>query len=404
MGWDKVGVKGGGDSLPIVKIDKPTRLRLIEGPGKYAEPQDRWQHWAEGEAAKHIKGPVGCIGARQGCIFHVEPLKFRTSKQFVMNCIVYETDAKGNVTGSKIAVLSGNQIFEQMKNQCTMVNADPTAIDWLVGKTGTGKQTTYTVSMVPGGPIDGNIPDLSRFESQGDLAAEENPKLVDFDKFDGFRKRTPAEQQQWYEDQMAAAEPSLETEDAAAATPAAPVAARPAAPAFAAPPVPATVAPKPKITMPPKAAPKLAPPAPKPAPKPAAPSLDQLKAAADPWGEKTFGELDAETLTFIANTDGFTDEHKQIASTLLNATSAAPAAAPAVSNGAATLDEAAMRTELGEIIKSSAILKGFPNMKKFFTLAGNGDKKALAALDGDELAQLLDIARQGDDVIAQAIA
>jgi len=390
--WKDVGADApkGGDSLPILKIEagKPVRIRLIDGGGKYSEPAKRFQHWPD---TADIKSPIACIGTRSGCLFHAPPLDWRCSASFCMNVMVYTIDPKTKeVTDRKImAFPAGQQVYGGIKDAAEMVGLDPMAVDWLIARTGTGKNDTkYTVVQAPGDPIDGATLNLEDFPKQAEFADAAVPQLVDYDQFDGYRRRTREEQEAWYNEMLGVAEQQQSLPSSRnAALPASREALPPARPdAIDAEFTETTQStpPKPKIGLgtPPKPA-AAAPPPPKPSPK----------IMMDPWGEKKMGELDEPTLKYIIETPGFSPEHVAAAKELLGGSAAA-------TNGAeSNLD--ALRKELTQLISTLPSIKEYPQARKFMSIGGAASTKALSA---EGLHKLLTLARQGDAAVAAAIA
>lgn len=410
--WSNVGQKSGGSDLPILKIgESPVRLRFIAGPGKFEGPEERWQHWPPDSDSN--RSPVLCIGARSGCIFHQEPLKWvkasegggSLKKSYLANVVVYEMD-KGTCTGRKVYVLGGNQIYDQIAQQCAMLGVEAPDYDWVIGKSGTGKQTKYTATMVPKA-LEPNGIDLSSLEDQNpEWAAAENPKLIDFDKFEGFKKRTPQEQAAWFEGRTQSNDETTEETPAAAATTAT---APPAAPST---PPPGSQSAKPKINLPPLNAPAAAPaaaapppPAPvavAPPPAPAGPSqadIDAAKAKINSWNAGSAENV--EHLNYVLTTDGFDQAFKDAAKLLLSLGETTKAVAPPPAPAAAAtgaVDEASLKQELQGALTSMTVFKSFPNMKKFFNKAG-ADKSALNALTAEDMQTLLKVVRQGEEAV-----
>lgn len=423
--WSQVGQKG-ESNLPILKIgEKPVRLRFIAGHGKYAGPEERWQHWPpEGEKNRT---PIACIGTRGGCIFHQAPIKWvkkaedggaRLAKSYAANVVVYEMD-KAKVVGRKVEVFIGNQVYEIIAQQCAMVGCEPNDYDWIVGKSGSGQQTKYSATMVPAdrtiepNGIDFDAHDgLNALEDQAPENADaQNPKLVDFDKFEGFKSRTPAEQATWYEGRGGNDETTDPAEAASADAPVTPPAA----------PVEATA--KPKINLPKPgeakpaatvAAPPPKPPAPVAAPPPPpvakGPSQEEIASATtiiEGWNAGS--STNVEHLNHVIENDAFDATYKEAATLLL---SLAGTDDPAAAFSATITPEAevaedndleACKEELKTALTSWAVFKkSFPNMKKFFQLAGEG-KNALNALDLDDLHKLLAITRLGEEAVIAAI-
>jgi hypothetical protein len=413
--WSQVGQKS-DSNLPILKIEgTPVRLRFIKGEGKYEGPEERWQHWPpEGDTNR---SPVICIGARSGCIFHQAPIKWvkkgedggaRLAKAYVTNVVVYEMD-KGKCVGRKVLVLSGNQIYTDVAAQCAMLGVEASDYEWLIGKQGTGQTTKYTATMIGVNMIEPNGVDLSTLEDQSpEFADAKNPKLVDFDKFEGFKHRTPKQQEEWFAGRAIKGEEPVEGTPAIENT--APPSAPPATPVTS--PIGTTA--KPKISLPklgavaPSSAvppapvpPAPAPPAPAP-PAAAGPTQEEIEAAqAKIEGWSAGSSSNPEHLNYVLTDERFDESFKEAATLLLSigANQVTPPPAPAATNGD---DLDSLKKELQSALTSLTVFKSFPNMKKFFNLAGEG-KNALNALELADLQKLVPIVRQGEDAVKAAI-
>lgn len=408
--WSQVGQKSGSD-LPILKIgETPVRLRFISGPGKFEGPEERWQHWPPDSDTN--RSPILCIGARSGCIFHQEPIKWvkasegggSLKKTYLTNVKVYEME-KGQCVGAKVYVLGGNQIYDSIAQQASMLGVDPSDYEWVIGKTGTGKQTKYTATMIGVNLIEPSGVDLSTLEDQpAEWAADENPKLIDFDKFEGFKKRTPQEQMAWFDGRDNKGgdeeEASTTTSTETVTPPAAPAPTGKGKITLGA--APAATA-KPAAQAPPPAPAAAPPPAPAP-PAPAGPSqadIDAAKAKIDSWSAGSSENIDH--LKYVLSEAGFDQSFKDAATLLLSlseTTPATPPPAPAATSTGGDLES--LKKELQGALTTMQVFKSFPNMKKFFNLAGEG-KNALNSLDENDFNTLLPIVRQGEDAVKAAI-
>lgn len=404
--WSNVGKSADGSGLPLVKFGKdPVRLRVIKGDEgtKYEGPEERWQHWPpESEAGS--RAPVLCIGQRQGCIFHSEPLmwqgggkgkdkdKGQLKKDYLVNVVVYEMEGK-ECKGRSVQVLKGNKIFQEMFNQAQLIGQEPDEIDFIIKKEGEGLKTTYTVSTIanPKTMIEPQGIDFSTLDPNEDFGDDDNPILIDFDKFEGYKHRTPKQQQEWFEAR------DKEAEEAA------PTDAEPANGKIGI----GGAAPAAKPQTPPPAAPKKAAPPAAPAAKgPSAAEIAAAKKLINSWSDGA--AEDADMLNHVLKTDGFSEEYTDAATMLLGlleapAAPAAPPPAPKAAAPAATGgDMQAKVEELGSYLKTLPCLKNFKNMSAFFGLAGP-NKKALKSLTEEDLDMLLPIAREGDEAVLAAI-
>lgn len=421
MGWNDLD-KSSGQKAPLLNArdcTQPTRIRLISGPGRYSEPEQIWQHWAPEGAGMP---PVMCIGERNGCIFHDQPLAWRLGKTNVMNAIHYTPNGSGGWDAKIVVLQAPATLLTQIRDQSRNVNIDPTTVDWIISKSGQGKEgTKYNAVLAPGLPIHGTASiDLTQWPAQEEGFANPNvPQLVDYDRIEGFQPMSAAEQEAWFDKvaenvqkKKSGAQPGA---PAAPAAPAAgsvpPVAPPPAAPA--APPAPAPApAPQAAPAPPPAAAtaplpsmPPAAPPAPAPA-APAAPAapnpLDAAKALPDPWNQgRTMGALAPHELKFIvdkaASFAGFQSQ-LQAAKMLLEAAPAAAAATPPAAGG----DQAALKTQMEQLMQSMPIFQDFQIARSFFEKVTG--KKSLKSMSAEELQKLVSIALQGDDAVRTASA
>ena len=432
MGWNRVGKgEGAGDALPFLKVERPTLIRFIgttivpelEGT-KYGEgPAQKWQHWAPDDLAEKIGGARGiqCCGVRDGCIFHQEPLKWRAGKQNIANVVVYEDfDVKKRTyTAKKIMVFQGGvMVFQQIRDQAEAVGRldDIDAVYWLISKTGKGKDTSWTATMIVEDdkkPIDKDF-DIMEFDEQPAYADANLPMLIDYDEFPGFEEQTPATQREWLDKLLTSSEATPEGTEAPATqgtTDAAPPGPPAGAPGTAAAPAAGR-----KITLAGKNAPGAATPPPPPAakappppPAPKGPSKAEVEAAVtllESWNEGTSHNV--EHLQYVIDTAGFSDDYKNAATLLLSlegSKAPSPPPPPAASNGhAATGNVEELRARLTKAYKQSETLKNFQNMRKFLDGPGGGVKAIGKIEDPDLLLELIAMVEAGEDAIKEAIA
>lgn len=446
MGWEHVGKGEGSESLPILKIDKNVRFRFV-GPSlvpeiadnkKYADgPLQSWTHWAPDELAEKCGGArsIRCIDVRNGCLFHTEPLKWRSGKNNNVNVVVYEdVDVKKKTYGSrKIVVFQGGvQVFGTIREQAASIGVSPDQVDWVLSKTGKGLQTTYTA--VPITDVLDKTFDIMEFDEQPNYADDDVPQLVDFTKFDSFKEMTPDDQRAWYENLMKANEKPPEEGDAPAAAgtePPGPPAGAPGTQA-ATPPANGT-----KISLPGKRPPgrpsnaekaattAAAPPKAPAPPKPAGPSPEQIAyqnacTVADTTGVSM---KDSEFLDFITEQDGPNEEYGVTqemidAAKLVKAgppappAAAAPPKAPAPPKPApaaapepeAGTDVTELTSKLLQLTKSSPVLKDFKKMRKFLDKCANGAKAVGKIEDPELLLELIALCEAGDEAIEEQLA
>jgi hypothetical protein len=385
MGWSNVGkdaVKG--SDLPILKFEagKPVRIRLIAVEGtKYAEPAKRFQHWSNDT---NISGPIACIGPRAGCLFHTPPLDWRVSASFVMNAVYYILE-NGAVKERKIVAMpAGASVYGHIKDHADIIGVNPTEVDWIINRTGTGKNDTkYTVVMAPGGPLDKEI-NLAEYPDQAAYADKNYPQLVDYDGFDGYRMRSLAEQEAWLEEKLG-------TGDGTVKLGSGPVQAALSGSTQEALPAPSPVVDAEYKEQTPVAKIGGTPP---PPPDFTKPQVVNYMTMPDPWGKKNMGELDAKTLEYILETDGFTVEYKNAAAQLLHKQTQAPSPSPLQT------DDESFRAMLAEKLKSLKCLKSFTEARKFLSIGGASSVKNMP-LEGVQ--KLLGLANQGEEAVVAAI-
>lgn len=161
-----------------------------------------WQHWASGTLSANVKAPFLCIGAREGCIFHDEPLKFRSSKSYLMNVVVYPD---GQVHDRHVKILSANKIFESIFDQARVARIPLDSLvshDVIVTKRGGGLRTVYDVSVLATTLEPGEVDLETLPDQEPSFACVENPKLVDYRLFESLQAMTPDEQGIWYDRMM----------------------------------------------------------------------------------------------------------------------------------------------------------------------------------------------------------
>jgi hypothetical protein len=452
MGWKDVG-PGGSSSLPLLKVDKPVRIRIIGGKScpdiadskKFADgAQQAWTHWAPDELAESLGGSrsTPCIDVKNGCIFHQEPLKWRSGKSNWVNIVVYEgaDGRKMSYDSRKILVFTGGvKIFQQIFEQSNGMDLDPDEVDWQISKSGKGRDTVWVATMIQK-LMDETI-SLNEFEEQPEFADEEYPMLIDVFQFDAFAKdMTPATQREWYEKLVTPKEGAETAPATASETSAEP----PAAPAGAAT-KPVAAAPKigiktpgAKPGRPPKAkeepaAEATATPvaAAKTKPNPAYAEYIAATEMLDPWGVDM---LHSEYLDFMADMEGpdteygITTEHIAAAKLARGGAPsetisvgpatppkpAAPAAKPTLPKPApaaavAAEPEAAAegiedaRAKLLTLTKSSVLLKSFKPMNKFLKTLAGGVKSVNAIEDLELVNDLIELIESGDENVQSAL-
>lgn len=133
-GW---GDKGGGSGDPnILKLEDSTKIRLIDPAGKVEFKQHVVEHKEDAEQTEFIvcpddgncpmcRKPEGPDGERY----------FSRSRRMITNVWDYGTE------GVKV-LIGGPQIFNKF-DDAAEVGYDPTASDWVIHKSGSGKQTEY---------------------------------------------------------------------------------------------------------------------------------------------------------------------------------------------------------------------------------------------------------------------
>ncbi|GAC1306375.1 MAG: hypothetical protein NVSMB14_12550 [Isosphaeraceae bacterium] len=467
MGWKSAASTESTSNLPLLKVEAGApvgkRVRFLDesscpqlAGSKYADgPVDVWNHWTPDALSEALGGgrTVPCIGPRNGCIFHSEPLNWKATKRNAVNCVEYVNyDPKKKTFEEKriVGYMGGSKIFGQILTHTQSVGGDamPGQFDFLITRKGTGKEDTQWTATMVSAVLEPDGIDLNEYPAQEEYGDDELPMVIDFHKFPGQGEiTTPAAQRKWYEDLMAGKE-AQEGEGAGdepdpAAPPSAPVA---AAPKNGAPIGMGTE--KRKPGRPPKVAPVAGAPAatpaapPKPvaaAPKPLASVPDPYLAASkelDPWGT----ELGAsEHVDFIIAMTAEQLEEYQVTPDMLAAAKAvkkgplpkavapkppvAPAApkpalaavpakvAPKPAPVAATpvveetegeeLTPESMRAQIKAAMASSPVLKTFAGGKKFYA------RFALKALtnteDMDVLTDMLALAQSDEATINEEL-
>lgn len=208
MGWKDIG-KGKKGEIPIEKItDKGTRVRFI-GPNLFPELAgskfeegvfQRWVHWAPEELKDLVKGPVPCIGPSK-CLFHQDPLKWRSQCSNFVNAIIYDgVKAKERTYDSKRIVMLDirTQIGEQIQASASDLGYEIDQVEWILTRSGKGiNDTSYTATIIER-PLEAKI-SLKKFEAQEEYADEDFPQLIDPTQFYANRPQTRALQEEWYE-------------------------------------------------------------------------------------------------------------------------------------------------------------------------------------------------------------
>jgi len=388
-GWGRLGKDAPRDSgLPFVnfKDGEVVRVRLIAGPGKYAEPQQRWQHWAPSDAK--VAGAVSCAGLRQGCIFHEGPLAWRSNGPFYMNAIQYTTDKDTKAVTRTILVMRMNRtIGDAIKDQSfNMLGIDPAEVDWLIKRSGSKKEDTrYEVTraqnVMDPGPID-----LSLFPVQEAYADKNVPQLIDYDLFDGVRPMTALEQRAWFQANVLGEEQE----------------ALPGAPAQTALGAPAPALSSPEKNVTPRPAPQIGL---STSPPPAPPPTEHYAALPDPWQMGTsMGELPTPKLEWIVQQGtnaGFQQKHVDAATSILQDRGVIPRGVPfSTFSGIEALSNDELQAKIRKYVGDSPILSGVGETRKFFTYAGGS---ALRTLPREGLLKLVALIDQGDDAVRAVV-
>lgn len=425
-----------------------TSAPQLEGTKYGKGPLQRFVHWPPDDLKELIGNRATlCLGARKGCIFHQEPLKWNTNKSNYINVVVYEGVNKAGTQYKERKIIMfdcKSTLGDHIKAQCLSLQINPEERDWVLMRSGSGKNdTSYTATMMPS-CIDGETIDLTEFPDQDLCADDEITAVIDPDKYNADSPMTPEAQTAWYEQLVSDQEELNNWGDDATAKPKAGTTQRkpPTAPAGA----PTAAAGKPatangqQITLPgakrgpgrppgsgvkaappaaPKAAGKAAPP---PAPKPAGPSpYDLACKVLDPWGKpmksseglEWLASLEPDFLESAENAEYAVTQEQIDAAKLVLAgpKKAGPPAAPKAA--AQTEPEEAteggdddlpgLQARLLQLTKSVPTLANFKTMRTFLKELGDGATAVSKITDTARLQALIALCEEGDESVAAAL-
>lgn len=208
MGWADIGKSKKGE-IPIEKItEKGIRVRFI-GPNLFPELANskfkdgvfmRWVHWAPDELKDLVKGPVPCLGPSK-CLFHQDPLKWRSQCSNFVNAIIYDgVKAKERTFESRRIVMLDirTKIGEQILASASDLGYEIDQVEWILTRSGKGMQDTSYIATIIERPLEEKIL-LKKFEAQEEFADQAFPQLIDPLQFYSNKPQTREQQEEWYE-------------------------------------------------------------------------------------------------------------------------------------------------------------------------------------------------------------